>query len=176
MPNIIPKPKKEIPKYQDILFYCSLVLLFATLSCYFVFAHSQNKIIKQLQAKQLELSEIGTPEQREIEKQVLLYESKIKDFGILLDNHKYTSVFLKKIEKLTYKDTNFTNLSLNILEQSAVLQGRASSFNDLGEQLKVFEKQNNIIESVNMTNMSMDKDGTVSFVFDLKIKPEAFMK
>lgn len=176
MPNIIPKPKKIVPKYQDILFYCSLLLLFATIVCFFVFNHFENKTLEQLKIKQLELSEIGTSEQREAEKQVLIYESKIKDFGVLLDKHKYTSVFLDKIEKLTYDDTNFMNLSLNVLEQTATIRGQASSFKNLGEQLNLFEKKDNMIESVNMTNMSMDQNGVVSFSFDLRIKPEAFIK
>ncbi|MEA3295749.1 MAG: hypothetical protein U9Q27_01230 [Patescibacteria group bacterium] len=176
MTGIIPKPKKEIPKYQDILFYCSLFLLFAILICYFAFNHFENKSFKEFQAKQSELSEIGTPEQKQAEKRVLIYESKIKDFGELLDKHKYTSVFLEKMEKMAYNDTNFTNLSLNVLEQSVVLRGKASSFKDLGEQLNLLKKQNNIIESVEMTNMAMDKDGAVNFTFNLKIKPEAFIK
>ncbi len=175
MADIIPKPKSKIPEWQNILFYCSLVLLLAVISVYFVFGYFQNKSLQSLQGLETELRDMGSQSQKELERDVLLYEKKIQDFGILLAQHRYTANFLKILQNFAYEDTQFTDLFLDVSGYKATLRGQTSSFKNLGEQVNKLE-QEEFVKKVELSSMFMNQEGRVDFTFNLEISPKAFQK
>ena len=173
MPDIIPKPKVKIPEWQNILLYASLITLSIVILLCAVFGYFQNKLSQEIQAKESELLQIGTPEQKILEKEILAYEKKIQNFGILLNSHQYNTNFLKLLENLAHQDTVFTDIFLDASEYKAVITGETKTFKTLGDQLKIFE-QEEMLKNVELSNMSMGKEGKVQFTFNLEIEPEIF--
>ncbi len=170
--NIIPKSIPKKSKLQTILFYASIIVLVIIIFSYIIIGHFQNKALQTVQSLDAKLANIGTSEQKILEKDVLYYRDKIQSFAYLFDNHQHPLNFLKILEDIRQEDVIFTKFSMNVLEHNVVLNGQTNGFKVLGEQLNIF-KQNKAIKNIELSQMSMSNLGIVNFVFDLEIEPDA---
>ena len=175
MNGLIPKPEIKASKWKDNLFYISIISFIITIVAYVGFAYYLDEARNFVQAKNAEIEEIGTEEQKILAEDVLKYETKIRDFSNLIGKHQYAANFLKFLETSTVKGIVIANMSLNILENKAILTGVADNFQVLGEQEDFF-KNHEMLSKTDLKNASMDKDGKVSFNFEININPTMFKK
>lgn len=172
--EVIPKRKIKTKKLLNLGFYASLILFFAFVVSYFVF----DKLAipnreKELAGVKERISQKGTPKEKEMERAVLKYETETKDYSVLLASHKHSSKFFSFFESLCHPQVWVTSIGLNMEESTVTFFGLTENFQTLGQQLIIFKKEK-LIKEVNLTNISMEPDGEVSFTMELSLEPGIF--
>ena len=173
MVTIIPKPPQRTPQWQMILFYSSLVLALVAFLSYFVLIYLEHRSSSRLEALERDIAGFGTAEDKKIEAYVFEWQEKIRDFSGLLDQHHQPSRVFKFLEKLTHPQVWFTSFVLIPSSYTAKLEGQARDFQSLAQQIYIF-RQENLIESANLTNLGLGDEGEVVFSVDLSISPRMF--
>lgn len=173
MIEIIPKPITKKPFWLNILFYFSIFLLIGVIAGYFLLNHFLKKeeiILRDLEAL---LAKEKTPEEIALEKEILKYQKKIEDVGILLKEHRLTSPIFELLEKNTHPKVSYSNLDFNMAESQLRLKGIAEDFPTLGQQILLLEKDPQIKE-VNLTEVLIGEGGKIVFTLYLFLDPQIF--
>lgn len=173
MVEIIPKPAKKILPRQNLLFYLSLGLATAAVLGFFVLGNFESKALTTLQNLEDEVAQIGTIEERAIETKVFDYDKKINNFSILLENHQKSTNFFKFLEEISHPQVWFSNVILNLETFQAVISGQTPNFQTLGQQLLIFQDQDSI-EEINLSSLSLSKEGRAEFTFQLSLDSQIF--
>ena len=166
MVEIIPKPIKKAPTWQNVLFYASLAFLAIVFIIYFIFGSLLKKSSEQLSNLETEVAKGKTADQQILEDRVLGYQKKIEDFSKLIQNYQKTSIFLDFIQRYTHPKVWFSSVNLTLDDRAVLLGGTAENFQVLGQQFLIF-KNNPLIQSINFSNVLIGKDGKIQF--NLKI-------
>jgi len=169
--EIIPKKTPGLPLWLNILFYASIILLIATVASYFVldkFIERNGETLKNVEEK---LTDQKNPEFVSLKNEVLNYQKKINDFFQIINSHLKTSKFFGFFEKLCHPKAWFSQFKLNSESGSVELSGTTQSFESLGQQILIFEKEP-LIEKVELKNVSLTKIGEVDFSVNLSLSKE----
>jgi hypothetical protein len=173
MVGIIPKPVKKIPQWQNILFYVAAALLIAAVLAYFIVAHLERKASATYQDLEERISQVGTLEEKELEKEVFTDKKRISDFAVLLQKHQKPSSFFEFLEETCHPRVWFSELKLSPAISQAVLSGQAPNFQILGQQLLIFQSQD-LIQKVELADVSIGEGGETRFIFSLFLEPPMF--
>lgn len=172
MVEIIPKPTARVSLWLNILFYFSISLLLMVLLSVFTLTRFQKKANLEQQDLQQAISqqEKGI---EDLEKEVLLYQRKLDDFALILNERRFPLNFFSLLEENCHPRVQFTGLNLNLIERKAGLSGTVESIPGLRQQILILEKVEEI-EKVNLSNISLGKQGGASFSLSLSLAPELF--
>lgn len=173
MVEIIPKPIAKMPKWQKFLFYFPIALLILAILGYFILNNIFEKKIQTFNDLDETLAKLKTPEELNLEKEVLNYSKKIKDFSILIDGHLASSNFFSLLEGLTHPEVWFSNIELKSKEAKVSLSGVAENFPALGQQLIIFKKEKGI-QDLELSKVSLAEGGRIKFELNLSLLPEIF--
>jgi hypothetical protein len=171
--QIIPKQRDRSLSLVNILLYFSLVLLVAAAASYFILNYFQQKTEKDIQLLDEKLAAADASPEAVLAKEVLDYQKKIDDFSSLLASHTNSSSTFSLIESITHPKVFFSDFLLEINKKSITLSGKTDSFQTLDQQLSIF-KNDKIIKEVNISNIVFEKDGRISFGFNLILDPQIF--
>ncbi|MBZ9571756.1 hypothetical protein KJA15_00220 [Patescibacteria group bacterium] len=172
--EIIPKEAAKLPLWQNILFYLSLILLLTSISGYLVLHYVYYKKAElALDELEIALEKGKTPQQELLKKEILNYQKTIEDFSSLLSAHQISSKFFISLEKICHPKVFFTKVNLNIDEKKGNIFGKTESFQALGQQLLIFKKDE-MIKSINLSNVGIGKGGDIEFTLGLSLWPELF--
>lgn len=154
--------------WLDVIFYFVMSLLIATLFCYLIFI--AKNIIQKNQIKSIEsdLQSVGTQDQTEQEKEVLLYKQKINSFTELIKNHEFVSNVFAFLEEQTQPNVWFTNFSLDGKNAKVQLSGMAEDMDTFSRQTFSFET-NEYVKDLGTINSSLGQMGEVNFNFGLSL-------
>ena len=174
--KIIPAVKKTSPKWENYFFFGSLVPLILVGGLYFII---QGKV-SSLRAEQANIdADIllldSNVSNQDAQTQVGDIQKRISDFSSILKEHKYTSYFFDLVRVFCHKKVQYTEVSLNTKTSSVNLAGSADSFQALGEQLLMLNKNPNILAS-DASGINLQKEGKVSFNLSLKFAPGILLK
>lgn len=175
MVGIIPKPIKKIPKWHNIVFYLALALLIVAVLSYFILANLERKSLATYQDLEEKIAQVGTLEDKALEKEVFTDKKKISDFSILLQEHQKPSNFFQFLEEICHPQIWFSGLKLSPGVFQAVISGQAPNFQILGQQLFIFQTQD-LIQSVELADLSIGEGGETEFIFSLFLDPQIFKK
>ncbi|MDI6591446.1 MAG: hypothetical protein QME61_00665 [Patescibacteria group bacterium] len=175
MIEIIPKPAPKIISWLNILFYFSIALLIAVILSFFALNHFVKKLKAEFQDLEAVLIKQRTPAIINLEKEILSSQRKIEDMDFLLKRHLATSKVLEFLEKVTHPKVWFFSLDWNSEERRLRVSGITENFQILGQQLLIFQ-DNQFIKEVNLSKISIDREGKISFNFDLLLDPQIFEK
>jgi len=171
--ELIPKEKIKVPPLISFLFRLSLVLLIILGLCYFGLKMSISSLKSQIEETKVKIDKIKAEEDRETERQVLNYERKIEDFSKLFSKHKITSYFFDLLRESTHPKVRFSELTLDTETASLFLMGETENFKTLGEQVLCFQR-NKFVKGLDLSNLSLRKEGGVNFNIDLSLNPKIF--
>ena len=171
--EIIPKKIEEKPSGSNIFLYFSLILLIIAVSAYFTLIYLEKKSSATLLNIKELIAQKDTPEAISLEKELIEYKKKIENVSFLLENHHKNSAFFAFLEKKTHPKVYFSKLDLNSKDLKAEISGSAQSFQSLGQQIYIFEKEN-LITSVKLLSASIGKDGKINFSLGLVLDPKIF--
>jgi len=174
MVEIIPKKAPPLPFWLKFLFYVLVILLIGAILSFFILDYFQKKSLTQLQNLEEEISKEKTPQKLAQEEEVLAYQKKIKDFGLLLESHSLPSKFFDFLEKTTHPRVWISQISLAPGESQVSLTGRAESFTALGQQIQIL-KNENLLKQVDLTKISLGEKGEIEFSLNLSFDP-TFLK
>ena len=130
----------------------------------------EKKAASDLQALEDDIARIGGPEAKALEAEVFATDKRIKDFKVLLAERRKSSNFFQLLERDTHPQVWFLELTLETNESRAVLLGKAPNFQILGQQLLIFQAES-AIGSVELSELTIDKEGEAEFSFTLNFDP-----
>ncbi|XOB40282.1 MAG: hypothetical protein ACKKMR_03165 [Candidatus Nealsonbacteria bacterium] len=173
MVEIIPRPIKKIVRWEEILFYFLVFLIMAVIVIYFVLGSLQERAQSKLQDLEEGLSQGRTPQMTALEQEALYYKVKIDEFSPFLEKHTLSSKFFDFLESRTHPKIFFFQINLNPGNSKVLLSGLADSFLSLGQQLLILSKDP-MVESINLSNVSLGETGGIEFAFDMVLAEEVF--
>jgi len=173
MVEIIPKPKAKTPPWFNILFYFSISLLIIAILSFFILNQLQKKATFNLQNLDELLKNTKTQERINLEKELINYQKKTDDFSYLVKNHNLTSKLFDFLENITHPAVYFSSLSFSSENGIVVLRGGTENFQTLGQQLSIF-KTEPLIKEVNLSEVSIGREGKINFTFTLSLLSEIF--
>ncbi len=172
MVEIIPKEVPAVPKWLNILFYFALILLIFSIIGFFILNNSLKNSKAELTDLESSLLKKETASEKiSLEKEILSYQNKIENFSSLTSQHLVSSKFFEIIQKITHPKVWFSTFSLNSREGSVELSGLSRDFESLEQQLLILREEK-IIENVDLKNISITKEGGISFNLSLSFNPE----
>jgi len=173
MVEIIPRPVENTPLWQSLILYFSIALVIASVLSYFYLDNIQKKSSAVLENMEQTLAKEITPEEKVTRGDVLNYQAKIKDFGILLNNHEMDSKFFNLLDASSHPKVQITELNLDLAKHQAVVTGLTDSFQTLGQQLIIFRNEKKFI-GVSLPDILIGEAGKVKFSFLLDLSPDLF--
>jgi len=171
--EIIPKTIEKIPSARKKLFYFSIFLFLGLLLGCFILTSLEKKSENTLSNLEETLGKGKTPEMSSLEKEILNDQKKIKDFSPLVEKHLIPSKIFEFFERNTHPQVFFSEINLNSLNSTAKLSGECDSFVTLGQQLAIFEKEL-LVEKLDLTQVSITKEGKIEFFLDFSFNPKIF--
>lgn len=169
--EIIQKPKASIPLWVKILLGSAIALLLIAVGIYFFLDYTSKKITQNINDTQEEINNLMAIN-REIENRVLTYEKKIGDFSSLIVNHQKPLNIFSFLEQKTHPQINFTIFNFDASKTSVSVEGKASTFTALGQQLLILKKEP-ILKNITLSGLSISESGEIKFslqlVFDAQI-------
>ena len=171
MVGIIPKTIKKNPRWQNLASYFCYALLIVVILGYAALFYFEGKAVGALQNLEEKMTQVATKEDRAAESRILAAQKKINDFSKLLQDHKKSSSFFAFLEENTLPKVWLTKVELSPGEAQALVSGQAPDFKTLGQQILIFQGQEQI-QSVDLTNLSVSKKGETEFSFYLYFNPQ----
>jgi len=176
--EINPKVKKEKKSSPyNVVFFLVFMLFLASLAGYFVLGSYKKAITKEISENKEKLKK--TSEEIALETKIfgtegsIGYQEKINDFGILLGSHKLPLNFLNFLEENTHPKVWFSSFNFDLEKNLLQISGYTDTFEILGQQALIFKNQN-FIRNIDLSNVSLEKEGKVKFNFQLTIDPKIF--
>ncbi len=170
MVEIIPKETAKLPGWLNNLLFAFLIILILSILSYFILSSSVKRAGDVLQGLTMSLNELRSMERSAAEREVLKYNNKIGYFFQLLDNHIRSSKIFDLIQQSTHPQIWFTKFNLNAVGDKAILSGKTRNFENLGQQILIFE-QSDWISKVDLQKVSISNEGNVDFELSIYIKP-----
>jgi len=158
---------------MDVIFYFAISLLIATVFCYVIFLVKNNMIRADIQAETVKLETVGTKLQKDHEKEVIQYQTKINTFSNLLKNHSFASNAFAFLQMQTMPNIWFKQFSLDERNRTVQLSGEADDLDAFSRQVAAFEK-NVYVEKMATVNSSLGGTARVSFNISLTLKESIF--
>jgi hypothetical protein len=170
--EIIPRPISKTPLWQDILFYFSIALFLGSILVFFALNHFQQKATAELDSvKKLIIEHEAASGIGSLEKEVLTYQKKIGDFSNLFESHRLSSSVFPFIESLTHPQVVWTGFNLDTEASVVLLSGQTQNFQTLGQQISIL-KGEELISSLDLSDVKLGKEGKVDFKLKLSLNPE----
>jgi Tfp pilus assembly protein PilO len=166
MTEIIPRKEVELPFWLKILFYVLISLLIIVFLGYFILGHFQKKSLASFQNLEAEISGEKTPQKITLEKEILGYQKKIGDFGLILNHHLSSSKFFDFLEENTHPQVWFSQISLSPGAGIAVVSGHAETFPALGQQIQILKRETTL-KNIDLAKISLGKKGEIEFTLNL---------
>jgi hypothetical protein len=148
-------------------------LLVATAFCYLVFLLENDIQRKAIQEQEQKLLTVGTELQKDQEKVVVEYRSKINDFTKLIENHEFASNVFAFMQAQTMPNVWFQNFSLDAKGSSVQLTGEANDLDALSRQVASLEK-NKYIKNLGTVSSLLGESARVQFNLSLALQKNIF--
>ncbi|MEA3344598.1 MAG: hypothetical protein U9Q16_02880 [Patescibacteria group bacterium] len=169
--EITPRREIKAPLWAIILLAFSLILFIALLASYFYFLQASVKL-----EKEIENSNVPEASSKSIEEETIklsLYKEKINDFKVLISQHKDAEKVFGFFQETIHPDVWFNDFNFDSRGNTVGVSGRAESFVALEHQLIIF-KEDEIVKSVNISDVSIDEKGGVSFSLSFAFDNQIF--
>jgi len=164
---------KEAPIFR-ILLLVGIVFLFFSVGSYFYLQYLNIKSEKSLQEITDKISQKRTPEIKDLEKEISLWDQKIKDYNLIFGNHGAPSNIFVFLEKTTLQKIWWSNFDLETpVPKAAItvkLKGVADNFSSLQQQILIFEKEE-FVKKITLNQAALSKSGQVDFDLEISFYP-----
>ncbi|MBI4101746.1 MAG: hypothetical protein HY443_02155 [Candidatus Nealsonbacteria bacterium] len=175
MVEIIPRPAQKLPLWQNILFYFSIALLVASFLSFFILERSLKDGGSSLKNLEETLTREKTPQESSLEKDILAWQKRVKNFSQLFSQHLYPSKSFDAIESIAHPEVWIKQVSLDSAEAKAVVSGETESFTTLGQQLLILEQESRV-KSFTLASLAIGRRGKVDFTLNIFFNPAVFKR
>lgn len=171
MLGIIPRAQAKTPTWVKSFLIISLIFLGGSILSLFALNWAQGSARRSIAQTQQEIVNLSTPQNKSLEKTVKVAQKQISGFAGVLKDHIKPSAFFNLLKANTHPGVVLTEFSLKADKAQVKLKGRAQSFQAVGEQILVLQKQSKI-RSVSLSDLSLDKNYKIHFTLDLALDPQ----
>lgn len=134
----------------------------------------QATIERTIESTDTALEELARTVSKEEQDKFLIFYSQILNLKTALEKRLFISSIFPLIEKYIVNTVYFTSAQVAASDRTLTLQGVAFTFDDIAQQIGVFERASEI-QSVSISGLRVQV-GSVLFTLTLTIKPEALSK
>ncbi len=170
--EISPKKKLGIPTWSIIVLGICLISLIGLVASYFYFGSKIKKIAQEIQKKEAEFVYLGEAIQTEQEK-LLFLNQRIEDFDSLISGHRNILDIFKFLEKNSLPNVWFSDFNFSAEEGKVSVSGKTDNLTVLEQQTFVL-KQQSVVKNLDITKVSINKEGGIDFTFTIAFDPAIF--
>lgn len=164
--------KKNISPRENAILLLSILILVVCFGIYFYFSQF---VFPQKEAEALtltsQLASMGQEDVKAKESELALAGVFIGDFKILLENNPKTSKFFDVLQEWVHPKIVYSDLNFDVSARKAAMSGQTSGFQNTMQQIALL-RQEQTIESYQISNVSLSETGQVSFDLEVILKPE----
>lgn len=150
--------------FTAIIFGSTILIYFGMIFGYKPYLNSKLKGFDK------EISDLTASVGEEQQKNLANFYSQLVNVQDLLVNHTTASKLFDFLEKNTYQQISFSSLGLSLAEKNLKLEGNASNYKVLIQQLELF-RQATEIDSIFLDNLTLGEN-SIHFSIRLVFKPE----
>ena len=169
--EIISKSKIRKTSLTSIPFLILAAIFLAFLFSYFALNFYQKKLTREI--SEIEKSLQKSPSEKNLEDGIFSYQRKLEDINPLLSNHKAVVNLFNNLGKNIHPKAWLQKFKLNMDEKTIYVFGSTDTFEILGQQILIFEKQE-FIKNTNIDRVSIGKDGKINFELQIIFDPKIF--
>lgn len=122
----------------------------------------------RIEETEQQVQQLTTTVSKEDQDKFVVFYSQLVNFKKILDSHVSASKLFGLLERITNQKVFYNNLDLRVVNRDLILEGVASSYAVLSEQLAGFDREPSV-ESYTL-NQSQFSEGRVQFRAALKLK------
>ena len=123
-----------------------------------------NEILASLKAR---LERISTPQERELEAELLIAKDRIGDFTIIVEERTDFLAVFQLLERTTHPEIQLIKFDANVEKEEIVIAGEATDFRILEQQRLVWRDRNEILDLF-LTDVGLSLEGGVNFTASLR--------
>ncbi len=159
--------------WLDTILYFVVALLMATIFSFLIFTVKISGEKKNIGELEVKISNTGTAQQKQLEKEVFEYQNKIDNFATLLNAHKIPSKVFDALKALTLPNVWFSNFTMDAKTSAIQVTGETDDIPSLSRQIEIMETQDFITDVSGLT-FSLEESGKIMFGFSIMLSPEIF--
>ncbi len=171
MVEIIPRREERTPPIVNVLFIASLVLAAAAAGGFFILKNLQAQRRASIQTMEQRLLAEPSPDQKQLEEEVLGFKQKLDDFKVLADGRRTPIPLFSLLETSVHPAATFTGLIVNLEKNSVLLTGETDTFRHLDEQILLLRKKNEV-QDLQLEKIQLGEQGRVEFSVSLSFLPD----
>ncbi len=175
MVEIIPKAKPKTPTWQKILFYLSILAALVAIGGYFGLDYLTKEAFQESASLSQQISSDKDPGENVLKNEIFEKARKINDFATAIDNHQITSKLFSFLGGICHPKVQFLSLNFSKTEDgySVEIPAQAEGYEALHQQILIL-MGNKTIKNLEISGISMAKEGGVNFNFSFVIPLEVF--
>lgn len=159
----------------DFFLIVGIVLLILSGGGYFYLWILNNDAESVLNNITQQIIQMRTDDVKNNEKEIYNWGQKIKDYNIIFNSHNAPSSILGLLEKNAHPQVRLDSFAFATDSPNnptdTVLKGVANDFTSLQQQILIYSKDP-LVKKTNLINVSLTKDGTISFELNIIFSPE----
>lgn len=159
--------------WMDVIFYFAISLLIAAVFCYVIFLLKNVVQRQDIKTETDKLEQVGTPDQKNEETEVLNYQKKFNDFADIFKNHEFASNTFAFMQAQTMPNIWFKQFTLNRVSGEVQLSGETDNLDALSRQVASLEK-NKYVANLAGLSSTLGESARTQFSFSLSLDPKIF--
>ncbi len=166
--TIIPKPKVETPKWVNKAFWVCLAVWVILIGCFIFFKAQASFQQNKKTNTEGQIAVFNSKENQDLESKVAKLAKKIANFSLVFKEHRNNFRFFDFLRNNCHPSVQFYNLNLSTDIGAVILDGQTDTYQSLSQQIAIFKK-NSLINDFRVFNISISKEGKITFRFSFKI-------
>ena len=167
MVEIIPKLPQTSSLFMRVLFALSIGIFMLALGGFAFLFFWESRTQTRIEEATILLTTKKTLEQAQLEQDVFLARTRLKDFAELVQLKKNTLPVFSFLENVVHPEVTFFSMSIDTSSHTVQLRGIAESFSALDEQLVVLQAREEP-SSFFLTNLQLGRQGGVDFQMEIQ--------
>lgn len=173
MVEIIPKIPEKYSLKTRVLFSAALFSLVLSLGGFLTLLFLESKTEEQLFQVEGLLGAEKTSEELQLENNVFIYKTKLQDFSLLIKNRKNALPLFSFLQNTVHPEVFYKRMNFDAPSNKLQLQGQATSFRVLDEQLLVFGQREELAR-FSLSDIKLSAQGGVDFQLELSFLNQFF--
>ncbi len=158
--EIIHKAEIRKNRWAKTLFIICLVVFVILAGSYAYFYITSSNLSEEIDEKKTILAK--TPPEKDLEDQLILYETKIDIFSsLLLDHQRILNVF-NILEQISHPQVLFSDFIFDSKGKIVNVSGQAASFVVLEQQMMIL-KETDFFKAINLSDILINEEGRIDF-------------
>lgn len=170
-----PQRKSRTSLITTVVGILAVFIILAFVGSYLYFYITSKSLVKKIEEIKESAREIDNTIKGK-EEDILIFQKRINDFGLLASVHKNIGSMFNFVNKNTISPIWFNKFEYDQKERRAfILRGKSDSFFTIEQQIVVF-RNNEIIKDVRLIEAAInEKDGLIEFSISVVLKPDALI-